>query len=162
MPRRKRATVTRATRPAHRGKRQSTARHSGHEGRRTSPGRADSDVRLRPRVTDCPPRRDLIVPQRRRIHVSRDRAPSSDPTPTGGVAMVCVLDVHKRSVVALVVDHGQKEKVRRRRAGKTSVEGFLRTLPAGTPVIMEGCYAWEDVYDLAGQLGLAPLVAHPG
>ena len=76
--------------------------------------------------------------------------------------MQCVLDIHKRSVVALVVDHGQKEKVRRLRAGKTSVEGFLRTLPAGTPVIMESCYAWEYVYDLAVQLGLAPLVAHTG
>ena len=76
--------------------------------------------------------------------------------------MVCVLDVHKRTVVALVVDHGGKESRRKLRAGRASMEPFLRTLPAGTPVIMESCYAWEYIHDLALQLGLAPLVANTG
>ena len=67
--------------------------------------------------------------------------------------MVCVLDVHKRTVVALVVDHGGKESRRKLRAGRASMEPFLRTLPAGTPVIMESCYAWEYIHDLALQLG---------
>ncbi len=64
--------------------------------------------------------------------------------------MISVLDVHKESVLALEADEsGAEQGFRRLRASREVMQEYIARLPAGSTVIMESCYAWEYIYDLA-------------
>jgi len=77
--------------------------------------------------------------------------------------MINVLDVHKGSVFVVQADVDGKETNRLRlRANYEVMDRFLDGLLAGSTVIMESCYAWEYIYDLAVKKGLNAIVVNTG
>lgn len=127
-----------------------------------SPGRPDSDVPNQGRVVDWPPNRASHYAPRGRIGVF---PPPDSPLPghIGGGDMICVLDVHKESVLALEADGDGKEQGHQRlKADRQNMEGYLKGLPENSTVIMETCYAWEYIYDLASERGLNAIVVNTG
>lgn len=53
------------------------------------------------------------------------------------------------------------ERARLEHADREAMQQWLRQLPAGTPVAMEGAFGWPWVADLLDQLGLDPHLGHP-
>ena len=77
--------------------------------------------------------------------------------------MINVLDVHKGSVFVVQADDTGNETNRLRlRANHEVMNRFLDGLPAGSTVIMESCYAWEYIYDLAVEKGMNAVVVNTG
>ena len=77
--------------------------------------------------------------------------------------MINVLDVHKASVFVVQADEAGNETNRLRlRANHEVMNRFLDGLPAGSTVIMESCYAWEYIYDLAVGKGMNAIVVNTG
>jgi len=77
--------------------------------------------------------------------------------------MISVLDVHKDTVLALqAVESGKETDVLRLRADLETMRQYLDNLPEGSTVIMESCYAWEYIYDLAMDRKLNTVVVNTG
>jgi transposase len=77
--------------------------------------------------------------------------------------VINVLDVHKGSVfVVQADDSGNETNHLRLRANYEVMNRFLDGLPAGSTVIMESCYAWEYIYDLAVEKALNAIVVNTG
>jgi transposase len=77
--------------------------------------------------------------------------------------VINVLDVHKGSVFVVQADKNGIETNRLRlRANYEVMDRFLGSLLAGSTVIMESCYAWEYIYDLAVEKGLNAIVVNTG
>ncbi len=76
-------------------------------------------------------------------------------------------DVHRRfsqvSLQELIAD-GELRVVERRRldhGDRAAMAAWLATLPAATPVAMEGAFGWQWVADWLTELGLTPHLGHP-
>jgi transposase len=77
--------------------------------------------------------------------------------------MICVLDVHKETVLALVADgNGAEQGHQRLNADRQTMREYIGGLPGDSTVIMESCYAWEYIYDLASERGMDAIVANTG
>lgn len=77
--------------------------------------------------------------------------------------MICVLDVHKETVLALVADgNGAEQGHQRVKADRQSMREYIGGLPGESTVIMESCYAWEYIYDLASERGMDAIVVNTG
>jgi len=88
---------------------------------------------------------------------------SPHPGHDGGGNVINVMDVHKGSVFVLQADgNGKETKGLRLRANYEVMNRFLDGLPAGSTVIMESCYAWEYIYDLAVEKGMNAIVVNTG
>lgn len=88
---------------------------------------------------------------------------SPHPGHNGGGDVINVMDVHKGSVFVLQADgNGKETKGLRLRANYEVMDRFLDGLPAGSTVIMESCYAWEYIYDLAVEKGMNAIVVNTG
>lgn len=127
-----------------------------------SPGRPLHDVPRRGRVVDWPPNRASHYAPRGRIGVF-PTPDSSLPGHFGGGNMICVLDVHKDTVLVLVADgNGLEQGHRRLKADRQTMREFIAGIPDDSTVIMESCYAWEYIYDLASERGMDAIVANTG
>lgn len=73
-----------------------------------------------------------------------------------------VLDIHKDTVLVYRAGEDGKEECLRLTANRDVIKEFLDGLPKDATVVMERCYAWEYIYDLAVENGLNAVVADTG
>lgn len=76
--------------------------------------------------------------------------------------MTYVLDIHKDSVLVYRAGEDGKEECLRLKANREVMKEFLEGLPEDSTVVMESCYAWEYIYDMAVENGLNAVVADTG
>lgn len=125
-----------------------------------SPGKPNTDMPHRGRVVDRLPNTVSHHAPQGRIGVYRPLDPSPSLNHQGGGNMICSLDIHKTIALSVIADESGREiEVKSVRANRESMKEFIQTLPRNTTILMESCYAWEYIHDIATDLKMDTKVA---
>ena len=72
------------------------------------------------------------------------------------------LDIHKKTITAVVMDKEGKIKTKTKFRNTTEdIYNFIDNLNPNTKVVMEACSVWEQIFDLFQEEGFNTILAHP-